>query len=190
MRNKFFMACAAVIVFSIMLCTLIDCNTANESTDRLEKAIKEEENSGDNTTIINNYNDNSTTINNNTTNNYYNTDTDEDDYEEEVYETEETVVDDKSDKEDYREYNNSNDYNNNTESNSSTNDNSSSNNDDTITPIGDIKNDMNPDPDVVHIKNIKCPNCGAYSYIEHYNLNDEDLLFYMGTCKSCGYERQ
>ena len=186
MRNKFFMACAAVIVFSIMLCTLIDCNTANESTDRLEKAIKEEEDSGDNTTIINNYNDNSTTINNNTTNNYYNTDTDdnEDDYEEEVYETEETVVDDKSDKEDYREYNNSNDYNNNTESNSSNND------DDTITPIGDIKNDMNPDPDVVHIKNIKCPKCGAYSYIEHYNLNDEDLLFYMGTCKSCGYERQ
>lgn len=186
MRNKFFMACAAVIVFSIMLCTLIDCNTTNESTDRLEKAIKEEEDSGDNTTIINNYNDNSTTINNNTTNNYYNTDTDEDedDYEEEVYETEETVVDDKSDKEDYREYNNSNDYNNNTESNSSNND------DDTITPIGDIKNDMNPDPDVVHIKNIKCPNCGAYSYIEHYNLNDEDLLFYMGTCKSCGYERQ
>ena len=186
MRNKFFMACVAVIVFSIMLCTLIDCNTANESTDRLEKAIKEEEDSGGDTTIINNYNDNSTTINNNTTNNYYNTDTDEeeDDYEEEVYETEETVVDDKSDKEDYKEYNNSNDYNNNTESNSSNND------DDTITPIGDIKNDMNPDPDVVHIKNIKCPNCGAYSYIEHYNLNDEDLLFYMGTCKSCGYERQ
>ena len=184
MRNKFFMACAAVIVFSIMLCTLIDCNTANESTDRLEKAIKEEEDSGGDTTIINNYNDNSTTNNNNTTNNYYNTDTDEeeDDYEEEVYETEETVTD-KSDKEDYKEYNNS-DYNNNTESNSSNND------DDTITPIGDIKNDMNPDPDVVHIKNIKCPNCGAYSYIEHYNLNDEDLLFYMGTCKSCGYERQ
>lgn len=183
MRNKFFMACVAVIIFSIMLCTLIDCNTANESTDRLEKAIKEEEDSSG-TTIINNYNDNSTTINNNTTNNYYNTDTDEDDYEEEVYETEETVVDDKNDKEDYQEYNNSNnsDYNN-TESNSSNND------DDTITPIGDIKNDMNPDPDVVHIKNIKCPNCGAYSYIEHYNLNDEDLLFYMGTCKSCGYER-
>ena len=40
MRNKFFMACVAVIIFSIMLCTLIDCNTANESTDRLEKAIK------------------------------------------------------------------------------------------------------------------------------------------------------
>ena len=190
MRNKFFMACAAVIVFSIMLCTLIDCNTANESTDRLEKAIKEEESSGGDTTIINNYNDNSTTINNNTTNNYYNTDTDDDEEDEEVaeeyvYETEETVVDDKSDKEDYQEYNNNNnsDYNN-TENNSSNND------DDTITPIGDIKNDMNPDPDVVHIKNIKCPNCGAYSYIEHYNLNDEDLLFYMGTCKSCGYERQ
>ena len=184
MRNKFFMACIAVIVFILMLCTLVGCNTANESTDRLEKAIKEEEDSGGNTTIINNYNDNSTTINNNTTNNYYNTDTDEDedDYEEEVYETEETVVDDKSDKEDYKEYNNSNDYNN-TESNSSNND------DDTITPIGDIKNDMDPDPNVVHIKNIKCPNCGAYSYIEHYNLKDENLLFYMGTCNSCSYER-
>ena len=186
MRNKFFMACIAVIVFILMLCTLVGCNTANESTDRLEKAIKEEEGSGD-TTIINNYNDNSTTINNNTTNNYYNTDTDNDEEDEEVaeeaHETEETIVDDKSDKEDYKEYNNSNDYNNNTESNSSNND------DDTITPIGDIKNDMDPDPNVVHIKNIKCPNCGAYSYIEHYNLKDENLLFYMGTCNSCGYER-
>ena len=181
--------CTVLLSGLLISCLCIGCsntnNATNESTDRLEKTIKEEESSGD-TTIINNYNDNSTTINNNTTNNYYNTDTDEDedDYEEEVYETEETVVDDKSDKEDYKEYNNSNDYNNNTESNSSNND------DDTITPIGDIKNDMNPDPDVVHIKNIKCPNCGAYSYIEHYNLNDEDLLFYMGTCKSCGYERQ
>ena len=44
MRNKFFMACAAVIVFSIMLCTLIDCNTANESTDRLEKAQLQKKN--------------------------------------------------------------------------------------------------------------------------------------------------
>ena len=184
--------CTILLSGLLISCLCIGCsntnNATNESTDRLEKTIKEEESSGD-TTIINNYNDNSTTTNNNnTTNNYYNTDTDNDEEDEEVaeeyeYETEETVVDDKSDKEDYKEYNNSNDYNN-TESNSSNND------DDTITPIGDIKNDMNPDPDVVHIKNIKCPNCGAYSYIEHYNLNDEDLLFYMGTCKSCGYERQ
>ena len=58
------MACVAVIIFSIMLCTLIDCNTANESTDRLEKAIKEEEESGGDTTIINNYNDNTINFSN------------------------------------------------------------------------------------------------------------------------------
>ena len=181
MRNKFFMACAAVIVFSIMLCTLIDCNTANESTDRLEKAIKEEEGSGD-TTIINNYNDNSITTNNNITICYIPGTDDKEKVEEadddkvvKVYVTEGTIVDDESG-DDYREYN---DY----DADDDTNDY------DTITPIGDLKNDMDPDPNVVHIKNIKCPNCGAYSYIEHYNLHDEDLLFYMGTCKSCGYER-
>ena len=182
MRNKFFMACVAVIVFILMLCTIVGCNATNESTDRLEKAIKEEEGSGD-TTIINNYNDNSITTNNNITNSY-NTDTDDkeevketdDDKVVKVYVTEGTIIDDESG-DDYREYN---DYNTDDDTNDY----------DTITPIGDLKNDMDPDPNVVHIKNIKCPNCGAYSYIEHYNLNDEDLLFYMGTCKSCGYERQ
>ena len=193
MRNKFFIACVAVIAFILMLCTIIGCNATNESTDRLEKTIKEEESSGD-TTIINNYNDNSTTTNNNnTTNNYYNTDTDDTDVEEEtdddddyvvkVYVTEGRIVNDEESGSEYREYKDYSDIN---------NDNSDYNSDncDTITPIGDIKNDMDPDPNVVHIKNIKCPNCGNYSYIEHYNLNDEDLLFYMGTCKSCGYERQ
>ena len=38
MRNKFFMACIAVIVFILMLCTIVGCNATNESTDRLEKA--------------------------------------------------------------------------------------------------------------------------------------------------------
>ena len=92
-----------------------------------------------------------------------------------VYVTEGTIVDDESG-DDYREYN---DYNTDDDTNDY----------DTITPIGDLKNDMDPDPNVVHIKNIKCPSCGAYSYIEHYNLKDENLLFYMGTCNSCGYER-
>ena len=184
MRNKFFIACVAVIVFILMLCTIVGCNATNESTDRLEKAIKEEEDSGD-TTIINNYNDNSITTNNSITNSY-NTDTDDkeevketdDDKVVKVYVTEGTIVDEESGEEEYREYN---DY--------SDNSNDTNNNCNTITPIGDLKNDMDPDPNVVHIKNIKCPKCGAYSYIEHYNLKDENLLFYMGTCNSCGYER-
>ena len=187
MRNRFFIACVAVIAFILMLCTIIGCNATNESTDRLEKTIKEEESSGD-TTIINNYNDNSTTNNNNTTNNYYNTDTDDTDVEEEtdddddyvvkVYVTEGRIVDEESGEEEYREYK---DY--------SDNNSSDNNCDNTITPIGDPKNDMDPDPNVVHIKNIKCPNCGKYFYIEHYNLKDENLTFYMGVCNSCGYER-
>ena len=203
MRNKFFISCVAVIIFILLLCTLVGSNVTNESTDRLEKAINESDNK--NTTVINNYNneyyDNSTTINNNIINSY-NTDTDDNDIvsdnneveeeandNEEVYETEETVTDE-NDKEEYREYN---DYN--TENNSSSNndnndvDNNDNSSNNTITPIGDIKNDMDPDPNVVHIKNIKCLNCGAYSYIEHYNLKDENLLFYMGTCNSCGFER-
>ena len=186
MRNRFFIACVAVIAFILMLCTIVGCNATNESTDRLEKTIKEEE-SSDDTTIINNYNDNSTTNNNNTTNNYYNTDTDveeetddDDDYIVKVYVTEGRIVDDEESGSDYREYKDYSDNNNCDTDNDC---------DNTITPIGDIKNDMDPDPNVVHIKNIKCPNCCAYSYIEHYNLKDENLQFYMGTCNSCGYER-
>ena len=174
MRNRFFIACVAVIVFILMLCTIIGCNTTNESTDRLEKTIKEEESNNtanNSTTVINNYTDNSTTVNNNTVNNY-NNDTeeeeersDDDDYVVKVYVTEGRIVDDEeSGEEEYREYK---DY---SDNNSSDND-----CDNTITPIGDPKNDMDPDPNVVHIKNIKCPNCGAYSYIEHYNLKDENL---------------
>ena len=174
MRNKFFIACVAVIAFILMLCTIIGCNTTNESTDRLEKTIKEEESSGD-TTIINNYNDNSTTTNNNnTTNNYYNTDTeeeeersDDDDYVVKVYVTEGRIVNDEESGNDYREYKDYSDNNNcDTDNNC----------DNTIIPIGDIKN-------------IKCPNCGKYFYIEHYNLKDENLTFYMGVCNSCGFER-
>ena len=207
MRNKFFISCVAAIIFILLLCTLVGSNVTNESTDRLEKAINESDNK--NTTVINNYNnkyyDNSTTINNNIINSY-NTDTDDNDIvsdnneleektndNEEVYETEETIADE-NDKEEYREYNDynteNNSSNNNNDNNDVDNDNinySSSNN--TITPIGDIKNDMDPYPNIVHIKNIKCPNCGDYSYIEHYNLKDENLLFYMGTCNSCGFER-
>ena len=174
----------------LISCLCIGCsntnNATNESTDRLEKTIKEEESSGD-TTIINNYNDNSTTNNNNTTNNYYNTDTDveeetddDDDYVVKVYVTEGRIVDDEESGSDYREYKDYSDNNNCDTDNDC---------DNTITPIGDIKNDMDPDPNVVHIKNIKCPNCGKYFYIEHYNLKDENLTFYMGICNSCGYER-
>ena len=182
--------CTILLSGLLISCLCIGCsntnNVTNESTDRLEKTIKEEESSGD-TTIINNYNDNSTTNNNNTTNNYYNTDTeeeeqsDDDDYVVKVYVTEGKIVDDEeSGEEEYREYKDYSDNNNCDTDNDC---------DNTITPIGDPKNDMDPDPNVVHIKNIKCPNCGAYSYIEHYNLKDENLLFYMGTCNSCGYER-
>ena len=180
--------CTVLLSGLLISCLCIGCsntnNVTNESTDRLEKTIKEEESSGD-TTIINNYNDNSTTTNNNITNSYYNTDTDDTDVEEEtddddeyvvkVYVTEGRVVNDESGN-DYREYN---DYNTDDDTNDY----------DTITPIGDIKNDMDLDPNVVHIKNIKCPKCGAYSYIEHYNLKDENLTFYMGICNSCGYKR-
>ena len=179
--------CTVLLSGLLISCLCIGCsntnNATNESTDRLEKTIKEEESSGD-TTIINNYNDNSTTVsNNNTTNNYYNTDTDveeetDDDYVVKVYVTEGRVVNDEESGSDYREYK---DYSDNNDCDTDCNN--------TITPIGDIKNDMDPDPNVVHIKNIKCPNCGAYSYIEHYNLKDENLTFYMGTCNSCGYER-
>ena len=190
MRNKFFIACVAVIVFILMLCTLIGCNATNESTDRIEQAINQSNNNDNETvkddneqTIINNYNsnyyDNSTT--NNITNNY-NTDTyDNEDNEKDdsnivkVYVTEGTIVNEDGEEE-YREYNDYNVNNNTTEKN-------------TITPIGDEKNDMDPDPNIVHIKNIKCPNCGAYSYIEHYNKADTNLQFYMGICNSCGYER-
>ena len=189
MRNKFFIACVAVIAFILMLCTIIGCNATNESTDRLEKTIKEEEKDNSNsTTVINNYNDNSTTTNNNnTTNNYYNTDTDveeetddDDEYVVKVYVTEGRIVNDEESGSDYREYKDYSDNNNCDTDNDC---------DNTIIPIGDPKNDMDPDPNVVHIKNIKCPNCGAYSYIEHYNLKDENLTFYMGICNSCGYER-
>ena len=182
--------CTVLLSGLLISCLCIGCsntnNATNESTDRLEKTIKEEESSGD-TTIINNYNDNSTTNNNNTTNNYYNTDTeeeekqsDDDDYVVKVYVTEGRIVDDEESGSEYREYK---DY---SDNNDCDNDYDCDN---TITPIGDIKNDMDPDPNVVHIKNIKCPNCGKYFYIEHYNLKDENLTFYMGVCNSCGYER-
>ena len=182
--------CTVLLVGLSISCLCIGCsntnNATNESTDRLEKTIKEEESSGD-TTIINNYNDNSTTNNNNTTNNYYNTDTDveeetdnDDDYVVKGYVTEGRIVNDEESGSEYREYKDYSDNNNCDTDNDC---------DNTITPIGDLKNDMDPDPNVVHIKNIKCPNCGAYSYIEHYNLKDENLTFYMGTCNSCGYER-
>ena len=181
--------CTVLLSGLLISCLCIGCsntnNAINESTDRLEKTIKEEESSGD-TTIINNYNDNSTTNNNNTTNNYYNTDTDveeetDDEYVVKVYVTEGRIVNDEESGSDYREYKDYSDNNN--------CDTDNNNCDNTITPIGDIKNDMDPDPNVVHIKNIKCPKCGAYSYIEHYNLKDENLTFYMGICNSCGYER-
>ena len=181
--------CTVLLSGLLISCLCIGCsntnNATNESTDRLEKTIKEEESSGD-TTIINNYNDNSTTVNN-TTNNYYNTDTDDTDVEEtddeyvvKVYVTEGRIVNDEESGSEYREYKDYSDNNNCDTDNDC---------DNTITPIGDIKNDMDPDPNVVHIKNIKCPKCGAYSYIEHYNLKDENLQFYMGVCNSCGYER-
>ena len=178
--------CTVLLSGLLISCLCIGCsntnNATNESTDRLEKTIKEEESSGD-TTIINNYNDNSTTNNNNTTNSYYNTDTEEetdDDYVVKVYVTEGRIVNDEESGSEYREYKDYSDNNNCDTDNDC---------DNTITPIGDIKNDMDPDPNVVHIKNIKCPKCGAYSYIEHYNLKDENLTFYMGICNSCGYER-
>ena len=158
--------CTVLLSGLLISCLCIGCsntnNATNESTDRLEKTIKEEESSGD-TTIINNYNDNSTTNNNNTTNNYYNTDTDveeetdnDDDYVVKVYVTEGRIVNDEESGSEYREYKDYSDNNNCDTDNDC---------DNTITPIGDLKNDMDPDPNVVHIKNIKCPNCGAYSYI-------------------------
>ena len=208
MRNRFIIACVAVIVFSISLCTLVGCNTTNKSTDRIEQAINESDNTEDKTvkndnetvkddneqTVINNYNGdyyNNSTINN-TTSNYnhsYNTDmnnTDDnnnnDDKTDEsnvvkVYVAEGTITNEDGEKE-YREYNDYNNSNNNTTTEKNT-----------ITPIGDEKYDMDPDPNIVHIKNIKCPSCGAYSYIEHYNKADTNLQFYMGICNSCGYER-
>ena len=188
MRNKFFIACVAVIIFSISLCTLIEYNATNESTDRIEKAINQSNNEtvkDDNEqTVINNYNgnyyDNSTT--NNITNSYNtdmnnNDDKDKEDDENvvKVYVSEGTIVNENGEEE-YREYNDNTVEKNTTKKN-------------TITPIGNEKYDMDPDPNVVHIKNIKCPSCGAYSYIEHYNKADTNLQFYMGICNSCGYKR-
>ena len=179
MRDKFIIACVTVIIFSISLCTLVGCNTTKESTDRLEKAINKSNNTNneddkDNggATIINNYNgnyyDNSITTNNNTTNNY-NTDTDDD--------NDNIVSNNSKNEEDYRKYN---EYN--AESNSS-------NNNDTIIPLGDERNDTLANPSLVHIENVKCPECGAYSFMESYIKTNTGIKNYMGMCSSCYYEK-
>lgn len=57
-----------------------------------------------------------------------------------------------------------------------------------LIPVGDEKNDIDPNPNVVLIKNAECPKCGEYSYIEQYNKRDVYFQHYIGMCKSCNFE--
>lgn len=66
--------------------------------------------------------------------------------------------------------------------------NSETNEEDITIPIGDESNDSNPNPNVVLIKGIKCPECGEHSYTEMYNKRDTNLQHYIGMCKLCNYE--
>lgn len=57
-----------------------------------------------------------------------------------------------------------------------------------LIPVGDEKDDIDPNPNVVLIKNAKCPKCGEHSYIEQYNKRDVYFQHYIGMCKSCNFE--
>ena len=57
-----------------------------------------------------------------------------------------------------------------------------------LVPVGDEKDDIDPNPNVVLIKNAECPKCGEYSYIEQYNKRDVYFQHYIGMCKSCNFE--
>lgn len=57
-----------------------------------------------------------------------------------------------------------------------------------LVPVGDEKDDIDPNPNVVLIKDAECPKCGEHSYIEQYNKRDVYLQRYIGMCKSCGFE--
>lgn len=57
-----------------------------------------------------------------------------------------------------------------------------------LIPVGDEKDDIDPNPNVVLIKNAECPKCGEHSYIEQYNKRDVYFQHYIGMCKSCNFE--
>lgn len=184
MNNRFFIVCVAVIIFNMSINTLVNINEMGKP-DVEEKSIngsvviendepvKDEEENEDNEpeqqTIINN-------IDNSTTNNII-----EEHIHYTIEEDEEVVSAPVNNNTNSYNYNN-----NNTSSNYNTNTNKNSVNSKKNVPIGDERNDISDDPNIVHIKGIKCPSCGAHTYIEHYNKLDTNLQYYMGSCTTCG----
>lgn len=186
MKNNFLIVCVAVILFNMSVNTLINISkigepevqeTTNGSVIIEETTTEEKDNEPEPQAIVNNI-DNSTV--NNTTNNT-------------VEEHHYYYVEEKQDEVVSAPVNNSS-------TNSYTNNSSNSANNTTTKPvinsketkqlnipIGDERNDSNSDPNIVHIKGIKCPQCGNNSYIEHYNKLDSNLQHYMGSCSTCYY---
>ncbi len=163
-------ACVAALLFGTSMNTLVGINESQKSTqaivqsqqetqEQIKKAIEEQPQQ-----VVNNYIDNSVTNIDNSVTNIDNSTT--------IIENNETKEEKVVTEPEPTAY-----------INSKTNDES-----EMAIPIGDESNDSNPNPNVVLIKGIKCPECGEHSYTEMYNKKDTNLQHYMGMCKSCKYE--
>lgn len=188
MKNNFLIACVAVILFNMSVNTLINISEIGKPEVQEEtngsvvvednkETEKEEDNEPEEPQAIVNNIDNSTTNNDNSTvvEKYYYY----------VEKKEDEVVSAPANNPSTNNYtNNSSSVNNNTTTKPVVN---SNQNKQLNIPIGDERNDTNSDPNIVHIKGIKCPQCGNNSYIEHYNKLDTNLQHYMGNCSTCYY---
>ena len=201
MRNRFFIICVAVIIFNASLNTLVNVNETRKSTDKIESAINESEASDNNAPVINNNITIQGDYNNNTITDSYNSDSSSDTTE--VYNNDYTT-EEENNTDNNESINNHNNDSTTTETDNSninpvsvvneTDNNTSRDNTESESVkvynviLGDPANDINPDDNVVTVKNIKCPKCGSHTYTENYNLKDINLQHYMGRCSTCYYE--
>ena len=182
--KKFFSAlasCTAILLCSVFACACVGVATSTESTkqivetqEEIKETIKQQETQEvakeepQQPTIVNNYIDNSVTNIDNSITNVDNSVTNIDNstiiIENGNSEDDEIVLPEKKEEECINVGNNR------------------------LIPVGDEKDDIDPNPNVVLIKNAECPKCGEHSYIEQYNKHDVYFQHYIGMCKSCNFE--
>ena len=161
-------ACIAALLFGTSMNTLVEVNESKQSTKAIIQSQQETQEQIKKATeekpqqVINNYNvDNSVT---NIDNSVTNVDNSTIIIENGNSEDDEIVLPEKKEEECINVGNNR------------------------LIPVGDEKDDIDPNPNVVLIKNAECPKCGEHSYIEQYNKHDVYFQHYIGMCKSCNFE--
>lgn len=178
--------CTAVLLCGILVSACVDAGVTKQSTDTIIQNQKEtqtqeateEKKETEQPTVVNNYIDNSTTNIDNSVTNIDNSTTNIDNSITNNYSTV-VIGDNKYDENETATPKKVDEDDNETCVNVGNN---------RLIPVGDEKDDIDPNPNVVLIKNATCPKCGQNSYIEQYNKHDTYFQHYIGMCTACNFE--